>query len=263
MALRSLSTAATGMAAQQLNIDVIANNIANVTTTGFKRSRPEFSDLLYQEYRRVGTQSSDTGTIVPAGVQVGLGVKPVSVYRINEQGSLIPTNNQLDVSIKGRGFLQVTLPDGTTAYTRDGALKLSNTGQIVNADGFTVLPTITVPTNATNLTINANGQVQATIPGQVNQQLLGQLQLANFVNEAGLQANGDNLLSETEASGPPTVGNPGDIGFGEMQQFFLEQSNVNMVSEMTDLITAQRAYEINSKVIQASDSMMGTITQLR
>jgi flagellar basal-body rod protein FlgG len=263
MAIRSLSTAATGMAAQQLNIDVIANNIANVTTTGFKRSRPEFSDLLYQEYRRVGTQSSDTGTIVPAGVQVGLGVKPVSVYRINEQGSLIPTNNQLDLAIKGRGFLQVTLPDGSTAYTRDGALKLSNNGQIVTADGFTVLPTITVPANATDVSINANGQVQATIPGQVNQQLLGQLQLANFINEAGLQANGDNLLSETEASGPATVGNPGDIGFGQLQQFFLEQSNVNMVSEMTDLITAQRAYEINSKVIQASDSMMGTITQLR
>jgi flagellar basal-body rod protein FlgG len=263
MASRSLMTAATGMAAQQLNIDVIANNIANVTTTGFKRSRAEFADLLYQEYRRVGTQSSDTGTIVPAGVQVGLGVKPVSVYRINEQGSLIATNNQLDISIKGRGYLQVNLPDGTTAYTRDGALKLSNTGQIVTADGFTVLPTITVPDNATTLTINADGQVQATIPGQINQQLLGQVQLANFINEPGLQSNGDNLFVETEASGAPTVGNPGDIGFGQLQQFFLEQSNVNMVSEMTDLITAQRAYEINSKVIQASDSMLGTITQIR
>jgi flagellar basal-body rod protein FlgG len=190
-------------------------------------------------------------------------VKPVSVYRINEQGSLIATNNQLDISIKGRGFLQVTLPDGTTAYTRDGALKLSNTGQIVTADGFLVQPSITVPPNATTLTINGDGQIQATIPGQVNQQLLGQLQLANFINEPGLQANGDNLLAETEASGPPTVGNPGDIGFGQLQQFFLEQSNVNMVSEMTDLITAQRAYEINSKVIQAADSMMGTITQIR
>ena len=263
MAYRSLMTAATGMAAQQLNIDVIANNIANVTTTGFKRSRAEFSDLLYQEYRRVGTQSSDTGTIVPAGVQVGLGVKPVSVYRINEQGSLIATNNELDVAVKGRGFLQVTLPDGTTAYTRDGALKLSNTGQIVTADGFVVQPAITVPDDATTLTINADGQVQATIPGQVNQQLLGQLQLANFINEPGLQSSGDNLLIETEASGAPTVGNPGDVGFGQLQQYFLEQSNVNMVSEMTDLITAQRAYEINSKVIQASDSMMGTLTSIR
>ncbi len=261
--MRSLFTASTGMAAQQLNIDVIANNIANVTTTGFKRSRAEFSDLLYQEYRRVGTQSSDTGTIVPAGVQVGIGVKPVSVYRINEQGSLIATNNQLDIAIKGRGFLQVTLPDGTTAYTRDGALKLDNNGVIVNADGFQIQPAITVPADATTLTINADGQVQATIPGQINQQLLGQLQLANFINEPGLQSNGDNLLVETEASGAPTVGNPGDIGFGQLQQFFLEQSNVNMVSEMTDLITAQRAYEINSKVIQASDSMMGTVTSIR
>jgi flagellar basal-body rod protein FlgG len=261
--MRSLFTASTGMAAQQLNIDVIANNIANVTTTGFKRSRAEFADLLYQEYRRVGTQSSDSGTIVPAGVQVGIGVKPVSVYRINEQGSLIATNNQLDISIKGRGFLQVNLPDGTTAYTRDGALKLSNNGVIVTADGFDVQPAITVPPNATTLTINANGQVQATIPGQVNQQLLGQLQLANFINEPGMQASGDNLLVETEASGPPSVGNPGDIGFGQLQQFFLEQSNVNMVSEMTDLITAQRAYEINSKVIQAADSMMGTVTSIR
>ena len=261
--MRSLFTASTGMAAQQLNIDVIANNIANVTTTGFKRSRAEFSDLLYQEYRRVGTQSSDTGTIVPAGVQVGIGVKPVSVYRINEQGSLIATNNQLDIAIKGRGFLQVTLPDGTTAYTRDGALKLDNNGVIVNADGFQIQPAITVPADATTLTINADGQIQATIPGQVNQQLLGQLQLANFINEAGLQASGDNLLIETEASGGPTVGSPGDVGFGQLQQFFLEQSNVNMVSEMTDLITAQRAYEINSKVIQASDSMMGTVTSIR
>jgi flagellar basal-body rod protein FlgG len=263
MALRSLTTAATGMAAQQLNIDTIANNIANVTTTGFKRSRAEFSDLLYQEYRRVGTQSSDSGTIVPAGVQVGLGVKPVSVYRINEQGSLIPTDNPLDVAIKGRGFFQVTLPDGSTAYTRDGSLKLSNTGQIVNADGYLLQPAITVPPTATDLTINANGQVLATIPGQVNQQLLGQLQIANFINEPGLQSTGDNLLVETEASGPPTVGNPGDVGFGQLQQNFLEQSNVNMVSEMTDLITAQRAYEINSKVIQTSDSMLGTITQIR
>ena len=261
--IRSLFTASTGMAAQQLNIDVIANNIANVTTTGFKRSRAEFSDLLYQEYRRVGTQSADSGEIVPAGVQIGVGVKPVSVYRIHEQGNLQLTDNPLDVAIKGRGFFQVDLPDGTTAYTRDGALKLDNTGILVTADGFQIQPAITVPANATTLTINANGQVQATIPGQVNQQLLGQIQLANFINEPGLQSNGDNLLVETEASGAPTVGNPGDVGFGQMQQFFLEQSNVNMVSEMTDLITAQRAYEINSKVIQASDSMMGTITSIR
>ncbi len=200
---------------------------------------------------------------MPAGVQVGLGVKPVSVYRINEQGSLVPTNNQLDIAIKGRGFLQVT-PAGRhdRLYPRRGAQALQHRpdrdcGRIYRAaDDHRA-------DQRHRHHINGNGQVQVTIPGQVNQQLLGQIQLANFVNDAGLQANGDNLLSETEASGPATVGNPGDIGFGQMQQFFLEQSNVNMVSEMTDLITAQRAYEINSKVIQASDSMMGTITQLR
>jgi len=263
MSIRSLNTAATGMFAQQLNIDVIANNIANVTTNGFKRSKTEFADLLYQDYRRVGTQSSDTGTIVPAGVQIGVGVKPIATYRVAEQGPLVATSNQMDVAIKGRGYFQVDLTDGTTAYPRDGALQISNDGTIVTSDGFIVQPSITIPTNATEITINANGQVQATIPGQITATLLGQLQLATFINDAGMQQSGDNLLLETEASGPPTTGNPGDIGFGTLQQNFLEQSNVNMVSEMTDLITAQRAYEINSKVIQASDDMMGTITQIR
>ncbi|TDQ84383.1 flagellar basal-body rod protein FlgG [Dongia mobilis] len=261
--MRSLTTAATGMMAQQLNVDVIAHNIANVTTTGFKRSRTEFADLLYQDLRRVGTQSSDTATIVPAGVRVGVGVKPIAIYRITEQGSLIPTNNPLDVAIKGRGYFQVTLPDGTTAYTRDGALRLSNDGTIVTADGFALIPNIVVPDNATGISINANGQVEVTIPGQIAPTLLGQLQLATFINEAGMEQSGDNLLLETEASGGPVVGNPGAIGFGTLQQNFLEQSNVNMVSEMTDLITAQRAYEINSKVIQASDDMMQTTTNIR
>lgn len=261
--MRSLTTAATGMMAQQLNVDVIANNIANVTTTGFKRSRTEFADLLYQDLRRVGTQSSDTATIVPAGVRVGVGVKPIAIYRISEQGSLIPTNNPLDVAIKGRGYFQVTLPDGTTAYTRDGALRLSNDGTIVTADGFDLIPNITVPDTATGISINANGQVEVTIPGQVAPTLLGQLQLATFINEAGMVQSGDNLLLESEASGGPVVGNPGAIGFGVLQQNFLEQSNVNMVSEMTDLITAQRAYEINSKVIQASDEMMQTTSNIR
>lgn len=263
MTVQSLNTAATGMFAQQLNINVIANNIANVTTTGFKRSATEFADLLYQNYRRVGTQSSDTGTIVPSGVQIGAGVKAVSTYRVTEQGPLLSTSNQMDVAIKGRGYLQVTLPDGTTAYTRDGALQISNDGTIVTSDGFTILPSITIPADATAVTINGNGLVEATIPGTTAPVPLGQLQLASFVNEAGMQQTGDNLLLETEASGGPTTGNPGDIGFGVLQQFFLEQSNVNMVSEMTDLITAQRAYEINSKVIQASDDMLGTITQIR
>jgi flagellar basal-body rod protein FlgG len=261
--MRSLTTAATGMLAQQMNVEVISNNIANATTTGYKRRRAEFADLLYQDYRRVGTQSSDTGEVVPAGVQVGVGVKPVAVYRIQEQGNLQLTDNPLDVAIKGRGFFQVDLPDGTTAYTRDGSFKVSSDGTIVTQDGFTVQPGITIPTNTTSITINASGQVEATIAGQTAPSLLGQFQLANFINEAGMDAIGDNLLTETEASGSPTTGNPGAIGFGSLQQNFLETSNVNIVSEITDLITAQRTYEINSKVIQASDDMMATISQMR
>lgn len=261
--MRSLTTAATGMFAQQMNVEVISNNIANATTTGYKRRRAEFADLLYQDMRRVGTQSSDSGTIVPAGVQIGVGVKPVAVYRIHEQGNLQLTDNSLDVAIKGRGFFQVDMPDGTTAYTRDGSFKVSEDGTIVTQDGFTVLPGITVPANTTSLTINASGQVEATIAGQVAPSLLGQFQLANFINEAGLDAIGDNLLTETTASGTSTTGNPGAVGFGALQQNFLETSNVNIVSEITDLITAQRTYEINSKVIQASDDMMGTVSQIR
>lgn len=261
--MRSLTTAATGMLAQQLNVEVISNNIANATTTGYKRRRAEFADLLYQDMRRVGTQSSDTGTIVPAGVQVGVGVKPVAVYRVHEQGNLQMTDNPLDVAIKGQGFFQVDLPDGTTAYTRDGSLKLSDTGEIVTQDGYPVQPSITVPINALDLTINASGQVEVMVAGNPAPQLLGQLQLATFVNDAGLDAIGDNLLIETAASGGPTTGSPGSTGFGSLQQNFLETSNVNIVSEITDLITAQRTYEINSKVIQASDDMMSTISQLR
>jgi flagellar basal-body rod protein FlgG len=261
--MRSLTTAATGMLAQQMNVEVISNNIANATTTGYKRRRAEFADLLYQDMRRVGTQSSDTGTIVPAGVQVGVGVKPVAIYRVHEQGNLQMTDNPLDVAIKGKGFFQVDLPDGTTAYTRDGSLKLSDSGEIVTQDGYTVQPGITVPINALDVTVNASGQVEETFAGNPQPQLLGQFQLATFVNDAGLDALGDNLLVETAASGSPTTGNPGAIGFGSLQQNFLETSNVNIVSEITELITAQRTYEINSKVIQASDDMMGTISQIR
>lgn len=261
--MRSLTTAATGMLAQQLNVETIANNIANATTTGFKRQRAEFADLLYQSERRVGTQSSDSGTIVPAGVQIGHGVKPVAVYRVHEQGNLQQTDNPLDVAIKGRGFFQVTLPDGTTAYTRDGAFKLSSTGEIVNADGYAIVPGLTIPANTTSIAIDASGQVQATISGQTAPQIVGQLQLASFANEAGLENVGDNLLAQTEASGQAVTGVPGGTGFGTLQQNFLETSNVNIVQEITSLITAQRAYEINSKVIQASDDMLSTISQLR
>jgi len=261
--MRSLTTAALGMQAQQLSVEVISNNIANSSTTGFKRQRAEFADLLYQDQRRVGTQTSNTGTIVPAGIQIGVGVKSVSVYRINEQGNLIQTTNPLDVAIKGRGYLQVTMPDGTTAYTRDGSLKLDDTGQITTADGFPIVPGLTVPATATDLSISPTGDVEATIPGQVNTTLVGTIQLANFINPAGLDAIGDNLLTETQASGAPTTGNPGDVGFGQLQQNFLESSNVNMVSEMTDLITAQRNYEMNSKVVQASDDMMSTVVSMK
>ena len=261
--MRSLSIAATGMLAQQLNVEVISNNIANLNTTAFKRQRAEFQDLLYQNERRVGADSSDSGTIVPVGVQIGTGVKPAAVYRITEQGNLQNTNNPLDLAVQGRGFFQVLMPDGTTTYTRDGSLQLSPTGEIVTADGYVVQPGITLPSNTTGITINANGQVIAQIAGQTQPQTVGQLQLANFPNEAGLQALGNNLLQETAASGAPVTGNPGTTGFGQIQQGFLETSNVNVVSEITDLITAQRAYEMNSKVIQTSDQMLQTLNQIQ
>jgi flagellar basal-body rod protein FlgG len=260
--MRSLNIAATGMLAQQLNVEVISNNIANLNTTAFKRQRAEFQDLLYQSERRVGSTSSDTGTIVPVGVQIGSGVKAAAVYRMSDQGNLINTNNSLDLAIQGRGYFQIQMPDGTTAYTRAGSLQLSPTGEIVTADGYVVEPGITLPSSTTAITVNANGQVLATIAGQQQPQNVGQLQLAAFPNEAGLQAIGGNYLQETPASGSPTVGNPGATAFGSIQQGFLETSNVNIVSEITNLITAQRAYEMNSKVIQTSDDMESTLNQI-
>jgi flagellar basal-body rod protein FlgG len=261
--MRALTTAATGMLAQQLNVETIANNIANATATGFKRERAEFADLLYQSQQRVGTQSSDTGTVFPAGIQVGLGVKPVAVFRIHDQGNLQQTNNPLDVAIKGRGYFQINLPDGTTVYTRDGSFKLSSTGEIVNAAGYSVAPGLTIPQNASAISIDSTGQVQASVPGQTAPQVVGQLQLAAFVNDAGLENLGDNLLGQTEASGQAVTGNAGSTGFGTLQQNFLETSNVNIVQEITSLITAQRAYEINSKVIQAADDMLSNLNQIR
>jgi flagellar basal-body rod protein FlgG len=260
--MRSLDIASTGMQAQQTNVEVISNNIANMNTTGFKRQRPEFQDLLYQNMRRVGSSSSDNGTVVPSGAQVGLGVKTAAVYRINEQGNLQQTSNQLDLAIQGNGFFQVTLPSGDTAYTRDGTLALSPTGEIVTADGYIVQPGITIPTTATGVTINANGEVLATLPGQVAPQNVGQLQISVFPNTAGLEASGGNLFTQTAASGSAQSGVPGSPGFGSVMQGFVETSNVNVVSEMTNLITAQRAYEMNSRVISASDDMLSTITKL-
>jgi flagellar basal-body rod protein FlgG len=261
--MRSLSIAATGMMAQQLHVEVISNNIANMTTAGYKRRRPEFQDLLYQNLRRTGASSSDLGTIVPTGVQLGLGVKPAAVYRIHEQGDMISTENPLDLAIQGEGLFIVELPAGELAYTRDGSFQLSPQGLLVTADGYTVSPGIVVPEDAISVTINPEGLVQAKLQGQIEPVDLGQLETAIFANEVGLEAIGNNFLIETPASGPAAIATPGTPGYGELLQGFLESSNVNPVAEVTALITAQRAYDLNSKVITASDEMMATVTQLR
>ena len=261
--MRALSVAATGMMAQQLHVEVIANNIANLSTTGFKRQRPEFQDLLYQSMRRIGSATSADGTILPAGVELGLGVKTAAVYRIHDQGNLVNTENSLDLAIQGEGYFVVQLPDGTVGYTRAGNFRLSADGMIVTAEGYTVNPGISVPSDAIEITINSEGGVFAKIQGQTSLEDLGQLELARFVNPAGLEALGGNLLAETDASGPATIGTPGSDGFGVVQQGFLESSNVNAVQELTALIAAQRAYELNSKIISAADNMLGTVTQLR
>ena len=261
--MRSLDIAATGMLAQQRNVEVVSNNLANMNTTAFMRRRSEFHDLIYQDLRRVGTTSSDAGTVVPTGVQVGLGVKLAAVYRIHEQGNLSATDNTFDLAIQGKGFFQVTMPDGTTAYTRDGTFQLNSSGQIVTHDGYTVQPGITVPSNAIDVTINNSGEVLVKIEGQVALSNVGQFNISTFLNDAGLQAVGDNLYKETPASGTATSSTPGSTGFGTILQGFLETSNVNAVEEVSNLISAQRAYEMNSKVIQTSDEMMGTLTSLR
>lgn len=261
--MRSLSVAATGMMAQQLNVEVISNNIANMTTTGYKRRRAEFQDLLYQSQRQIGSASSSEGTVVPAGVQLGLGVKTAAVYPITGQGDFVNTENSFDLAVQGAGYFVVELPTGELAYTRSGSFQLSPEGLLVTADGYTVSPGITVPQEAVEISINHQGLVTAKIAGQTQEQQLGQLDLATFVNEAGLEAIGSNLLRETDASGPALVGPPGTEGLGTVQQGFLESSNVNPVQEITALIAAQRAYDMNSKVISASDEMMATVTQLR
>ena len=261
--MRALSTASTGMAAQEMNVEVISNNIANMNTVGFKRQRAEFSDLLYQDMAKAGAQSSDAGTVVPTGIQVGSGVKTGSIYRITAQGSLTQTSNQLDVAIQGRGYLQVQMPSGETAYTRAGNLSVNNTGQIVTDQGYPVLPSMTIPTDATAITISASGQVQVTTPTSTTPSQVGQLQLATFINEAGLEAQGDNLFTVSGASGPAVVGNPGAPGFGTLMQGYTEASNVDAVTEITSLISAQRAYEMNSKVISTTDQMLATTNQMK
>jgi flagellar basal-body rod protein FlgG len=260
--MRSMNIAATGMLAQQLNVEVISNNIANMNTTGFKRQRAEFQDLIYQNLERPGASTSDAGNIDPTGVQVGYGVKAGSVYRITEQGSLTRTDNRWDLAINGRGYFQVLLPDGRTGYTRAGNFSSSPTGQLVTEDGYIVQPEITVPENALDFSISPSGTVQAIVAGETAPQDLGQLTLATFVNPAGLEAIGDNLLTETAASGPATVANPGSPGIGTVNQNYVEASNVNSVFEISALIIAQRAYEMNSRVISASDEMMQATSQV-
>ena len=261
--MRSLSIGATGMLAQQLNVEVISNNIANLNTTAFTRRRAEFQDLLYQNLRRVGSEASDAGTIVPAGVQIGLGVKTAAVYRITEQGNLTLTENTFDLVINGNGYFQIQLPNGDTAYSRSGSFQLSSDGELVTAYGFTVQPAITIPSDAIDVSVNANGQVLVQQDGQVAPSNVGQFNLAIFSNEAGVLAIGDNLFLETPASGTPTTGAPGNTGIGTIQQGFLETSNVNVVEEITNLITAQRAYKMNSKVIETSNQMMAVLGNIR
>ena len=261
--MQALRTAATGMAAQQLNVEVISNNIANMNTVGFKRQRAEFEDLLYQTMETPGAQSSDTGTVVPTGVQIGGGVKSGAVYRITEQGSPTQTGNQYDLAIQGRGFFQVLLPSGETAYTRAGNLSVNNSGQLVTDQGYQVLPQITIPPDATDIAISQSGQVQVTQPTNAAPSQVGQLQLATFINEAGLEAQGDNLFMVSGASGPAVVGNPGAPGFGTIMQGYTEASNVDAVTEITALISAQRAYEMNSKVISTADQMLATAAQVK
>jgi flagellar basal-body rod protein FlgG len=261
--MRSLSIGATGMLAQQLNVEAISNNIANMTTTGYKRQRAEFQDLLYQNQRRVGSTSSDAGTIVPSGIQIGAGVKAAAVYRINEQGNVQVTDNSLDLATNGPGYFQITLPDGNTAYTRAGSFQLSADGTVVTADGYTVQPGIVVPNDAVDITVNPSGEVLIKLDGQIEPQNVGQIQLAIFPNESGLEAIGSNLLLATPASGDAVVGNPTAAGYGKLVQGAVETSNVNIVSEITSLITAQRAYEMNSKVIKTADEMMNSASQLR
>ena len=260
--MQALRTAATGMAAQQLNVEVISNNIANMNTVAYKRQRAEFQDLLYQTLETAGAQTPDQGTIVPTGVQIGAGVKAGSVYRIGTQGALTRTDNKYDLAIDGRGYFQVLTPQGDTAYTRAGNLAINDQGQLVTQDGYQIQPAVSIPADALDVVISKSGQVQVT---QANgtPSVIGTLELATFVNEGGLIAQGSNLFKESGASGPPTTGTPGSVGFGSLLQGYTEASNVDAVSEITALIVAQRAYEMNSKVISTADSMLAVANQVK
>lgn len=261
--MRALQIAATGMAAQQMRVEVISNNLANMSTTGYNTRRAEFADLHYQQLARPGTIAAADGTVIPAGVQLGLGVRPAAVTVNVAQGSLSATGGDLDLAIEGLGYLEVALPSGVSAYTRDGALKRSADGLVVTSDGYPVAPGITIPSDARSISISASGEVYAYFGDRVQPEQLGQVTLAGFTNEKGLEATGSNLFLETAASGPALVATPGENGLGTLRQGFLEDSSVDAVREITDLIEAQRGYELNAKVITAADQMLGATTQLR
>lgn len=261
--MRALKIAATGMSAQQLRVETISNNLANMNTTAYNARRAEFADLHYQQVSRAGTINASDGTVLPTGIQVGLGVRPSAVTVHLAQGALAETGNDLDIAIEGNGYLEVLLPSGQTAYTRDGSLKRSAEGLIVTSDGFGVAPEITIPQDARSLSINAEGEVYAYFVDSPEGQLLGQFTLASFTNAKGLEALGSNLFAETEASGPALISNPGEDGLGTFRQGYLENSSVDAVREVTELIEAQRGYEMNAKVISAVDQMMGATTQVR
>ncbi len=261
--MRALSIAASGMQAQQLNVDVISHNIANMNTTSYKRQRAEFQDMLYQNLERPGSTSSASGAILPLGIQIGVGVRADAVARSTEQGGISATGNPYDLAINGRGFFQITLPSGQTGYTRAGNLAVNAEGQIVTADGYALEPAVTVPPEATAIQITRDGIVEVTLAGQTDPQQIGQLEIASFINPAGLEAIGDNLYLETPASGAATTATPGSPGLGTLMQGYLEMSNVNAVEEISALIVAQRAYEMNARVITAADEMLQATTQLR
>ncbi|UWU90476.1 flagellar basal-body rod protein FlgG [Bradyrhizobium sp. CB1015] len=260
--MQALHTAATGMAAQELNVQVISNNIANLRTTGFKKQTAAFQDLIYEHVRRVGAQSSDQGTILPVGVDIGGGVKTVGTPRSMTQGTLSQTGNDLDLAVSGEGFFKILMPDGTFQYTRDGTFQMDNQGRVVTAQGNPVQPTITIPNNASGITVSEQGQVSVTLPGSSTSSIVGQIGITRFINKAGLQPVGNNQFTETPSSGAPQDGTANSEGYGKITQGSLEQANVDVVSEMSDLIAAQRAYEMNAKVISAADQMMQSTTAL-
>jgi flagellar basal-body rod protein FlgG len=260
--MRALHTAATGMMAHELTVQVISNNIANMRTTGYKRQRAEFEDMLYEQVRRAGSQTTNQGNMLPVGIELGGGVKTVGTPRLMSQGTLSPTGNDFDLAIRGEGFFKILMPDGSFTYTRDGSFQMDAQGRIVTAGGNVLQPQIAIPQNAANITISTQGQVSATVPGNTTPNVLGQLTLTRFINKAGLQAVGDNQFVETPASGPPQDGTPSLDGVGDLQQGNLEQANVEAVTEISDLIAAQRAYEMNANVISAADQMLSSTSNI-